>query len=100
MGNSTSRSQVWQYKVEPSLKCRIKDSFVQWQIKGPDGPLSYGMRLKTSESAQKVTFPPLLLASARMYVSHPGHALRHPCATVFTCTLYAIVFGRLDGGLS
>ena len=71
MGNSTSRSQVWQYKVEPSLKCRIKDSFVQWQIKGPDGPLSYGMRLKTSESAQKVTFPPLLLASARMYVS-PG----------------------------
>ena len=61
--------QVWEYKIEPSLKCRVKDTFVQWQAKGPDGPVSHGMRLKSAEVAQKVK-----LTESRLFgddVAHP-----------------------------
>ena len=40
--------------MEPGLKHRVKDSFLQWQMKRSEGLVTFGLRLKSAELAQQV----------------------------------------------
>lgn len=46
--------QVWECRLGPGLKHRVKDSFLQWQLKGEEGIETFGLRLKNAELAQQV----------------------------------------------
>ena len=47
--------QVWECRLDPRLKFRVKNDFVQWQMKGAGGEtLTYGIRLKDAEVASQV----------------------------------------------
>ena len=47
--------QVWECRLDPRTKFRAKKDFLQWQTKGGGGePITYGIRLKDSETATQV----------------------------------------------
>ena len=57
MLSSVSRGwfQVWECRLDPGLKVRVKNDFVQWQTKGGGGELvTYGIRMKNAEVATQV----------------------------------------------
>ena len=48
--------QVWECKLNPGIKFRVKNDFVQWQTKGGGGEtVTYGIRLKDQEAAAQVS---------------------------------------------
>ena len=48
--------QVWECRLDPRVKFRVKNDFLQWQMKGGGGePVTYGIRLKDSEAAAHVS---------------------------------------------
>ena len=52
---SVGPHQVWECRLDPRIKFRVKNDFVQWQMKGGGGePVMYGIRLKDSEVAAQV----------------------------------------------
>ena len=46
--------QVWECGIGPGLKHRVKDNFLQWQRKSDGAPVTFGLRLKTTELAKQV----------------------------------------------
>ena len=47
---------MWDCRLDPGIKFRVKNDFLQWQTKGGGGEtVTYGIRLKDQDTALQVS---------------------------------------------